>query len=590
MSDGPVAVKLYADGSEAEDSLAIISVSIRKAVNRISQAKIEFLDGDMPNQDFPLSNEDTFKPGAEIEIQAGYGSEYSTVFKGVVVRHSVRVVGENLSRLVIECRDKSVAMTVGRKNANFVDQKDSDIMASLVGNYSGLSSDISATTYQYAELVQYYCTDWDFLLTRAEANGMLVSVDDATVTVAAPKTSSAALFTVTYGTDLIEFNADLDAVSQLTSVTATSWDPSSQASADSSAKSPDDLSLGGDVTGSTLSAVVSPDSFVLQTQAPAETTVLDQWAGAWQTRAGLARIRGSMKIQGRADARPGKIVKLSGVGNRFNGNQYISAVNHRIADGNWITEIDFGLSDQAFAENRDLVAPPASGLVPGIEGLQIGVVLKLDEDPANENRIQVKVPVMKADTEGVWARLASFYCSSSAGDFFVPEIGDEVILGYLNNDPASPVILGSVYSSSRQPPYTLTAENNTKAIVTRSQLKVEFDDDKKVITIVTPANNKVVLDDDGQSILLQDQNNNKLEMNSSGITITSASDLTLSASGNVSISATGNLSESASGDVSVDGANVSQSASVGFTASGSASAELSASGTTTVKGATVMIN
>ena len=71
-----------------------------------------------------------------------------------------------------------------------------------------------------------------------------------------------------------------------------------------------------------------------------------------------------------------------------------------------------------------------------------------------------------------------------------------MILGYFNNDPSHPVILGSLYSSNKKPPYELTADNYKKAIITKGQLKIEFDDEKKILTIVTPANNQIVIDDD----------------------------------------------------------------------------------------------
>ena len=174
--------------------------------------------------------------------------------------------------------------------------------------------------------------------------------------------------------------------------------------------------------------------------------------------------------------------------------------------------------------------------------------------------------------------------------FFVPEIGDEVVLGYFNNDPAHPVVLGSLYSSKRKPPYSLTADNFTKAIVTKSKLKIEFDDDKKVTTIETPGGNKIVISDDDTSILLADQNNNTVKLGSDGIALDSPKDITITAKGKVSVDAAGGLELNSKADVKITGMNVNNEAKVGFVAKGNASAELSASGQTTVKGAMVMIN
>ncbi len=527
-STGVVKLTITSDGSPLADSIKIVSVEINKTINKISFARIVVLDGDMPDDAFPVSDADSFKPGAAIKISAGYDQTDESIFEGVVIRHGIKISGANYARLVIECRDKAVGMTIGRKNANYVDQKDSDIITKLIGNCSGLTADVGSTDTQYKELVQYYCTDWDFMIARAEVNGLLAIVDAGTVTVKAPQTSAAATLTVTYGVDLMEFHADIDARTQLTSVKGTTWDMATQAVQEQAA-SPQTLNTQGNLDSATLAKVIGLDAYRLQTPVTMESGALKAWADGQQLKAGLARIRGRMKFQGSAKAKPGALIELKGVGARFSGNVFVSAVSHEIENGNWITEVEFGMPHNWFTEQSDVVAPAAAGWTPGIEGLQIGVVKKLDADPDGQYKIQVSVPVLQAETDGVWARLASFYGSDGIGAFFIPEIGDEVILGYFNNDPSYPVILGSLYSSKHKPPYELTADNFTKAIVTKSKLKIIFDDDKKIITVITPANNQIVISDDAKSILLQDQNQNKVELKPDGIYIDSAKDIVMSA-------------------------------------------------------------
>lgn len=581
--------KITSNGEPLAETIQIASISVTQAVNRIASAEIVVLDGNMPDQTFPVSDGDSFKPGAEIAIEAGYDDYSDLVFKGIVIRHGLKITGDNDSKLVVECRDKAIMMTIGRKNANFVDMSDGDIFSKIIGAYSALESTVESTKTTYKELVQHYCTDWDFLLSRAEVNGMIVLTDQNKVTVQAPKVSSDAKLRVLYGEDLMEFHAAVDSHTQLTSVKSVTWDPAQQAVVEKTAD-PKALNEQGDLDSATLATVASPDSFRLQTPSPMEQTALTAWAEGQQTKAGLSRIRGRMKFQGSAKAKAGELIELQGVGARFSGAAFVSSVNHELKSGNWITEVEFGMSSNWFADRRDLAAPPASGLLPGIEGLHLGVVKKLDADPAGERKVQVSIPLLGAEADGVWARLSNFYASNGFGDFFIPEIGDEVVLAYLNGDPSYPVILGSVYSSSRPPPYDLTAENNTKAIVTRSKLRLIFDDDKKSVTIITPAENKVVISDDSKSILLQDQNGNKAQLDPSGILLDSPKDITINASGKITMTAVGDISATAQADVKVAGLNVSNTANVGFTAKGNATAELSASGTTTVKGAMVMIN
>ena len=586
-SGGLVTISILADGTALDDIIQILSVTVTKTINRISSARISIIDGDMPGQDFPLSAAATFKPGVAIVIKAGYDQTTDTIFEGIVVRHGIRITGENHARLVIDCQDKAVKMTVGRQNATFIDKTDSDILSQLIGAYS-LTADVESTSITHPEIVQFYTTDWDFMLSRAEANGQVVITNDGTVTVRKPVTGSSATLQVTYGEDLMEFHGDVDARAQYTSVKAAGWDLDTRKLINATG-TPETLNAQGDLTSSTLAAVVGLSEFRLQTTVPMTNDALTKWTAAQQVKSGLSRIQGSVKFIGSSKAKPGEVLTLAGLGARFNGDAFVSSVQHEIAEGHWFTEAQFGLPENWFVERRDLAGPPAAGLLPPVEGLQVGVVTKLDADPENQNRIQVSVPVM--DDLKVWARLLQFYASNTFGAFFVPEIGDEVVLGYFNHDPSHPVILGSLYSKNQKPPYTPEAENNTKAIVTRTKMKVEFDEKDKVITIVTPGNNTIIISDKDKSIVLQDQNSNLVKLNPDGILMDSPKDIKINAKGVITIDAVGKISvTSSTADVAVSALNITNTANVGFTAKGNATAELSAAGTTTVKGAMVMIN
>jgi len=173
----------------------------------------------------------------------------------------------------------------------------------------------------------------------------------------------------------------------------------------------------------------------------------------------------------------------------------------------------------------------------------------------------------------------------------MPEKDDEVVIGFLENDPRYPVMLGSLYSSVKKPAVTAADEkNNTKSIVTREKLKINFDEEKKIITVTTPGNNSIVLSDDAKSITLKDQNGNTVTLDSNGITLKSASDINLKATGSCNIEATGAVSIKSQQDVKVAGLNISNQAQMSFEAKGNINAELSASAQTTVKGGIVMIN
>jgi Rhs element Vgr protein len=587
-SEGPVSVTVTSEGAAIADSVQLISVTVRRALNKVPTATLVISDGDMPEQTFPVSDSATFKPGAAIVISAGYNGNVAVIFSGIVVRHSLSIAGANDARLTVECRDKAVKMTVGRKSKLFTDQTDSAALQALIGGHDGLTAEVQSTSISHTGLVQHYSSDWDFLLSRAEACGSVVVVDDGKVTVKPPDVSAAAALSVAYGDSLMDFHADLDARHQYASVKAQAWDPATQALLQAEAAQPAALNAQGDIDSATLAQVLGIASVDLQTAALWTKETLDGWVKAQQLKSGLARLRGHMRFQGSALAKVGGLIELAGVGTRFNGTVYVSGLTHQIEDGTWTTEADFGTPVEWFSERTDIQAPPASGLLPGIDGLYVGVVKKLDADPGSENRIQVSVP--SANLDGVWARLLQPYASDGFGFFWLPEVGDEVLLGWFNNDPDFPVVLGSLYSSKRKPPYALAADNDTKAFVTRSKCKLEINDKDKIITLTTPGNNKVVLDDKDKSILLSDQNGNTVKLSDAGIALDSPKDIKLTAKGGITLDAVNAIEITSKADVKVAGLNINCEAQVGIVAKGSASAELSAAGQTTVKGAMVMIN
>lgn len=583
-ADRILSYSIYSNGEKVNDSFNLSYISTHTEVNRIGKATLKFDAGDMALGTFDEVDKDAFKPGTSIRIDAGNVNSEATIFAGVVTRLGIQIEESSHPQMVVECRDCAFAATLGRKNKLFEKKKDSQIISEVLGAYGSVSVD--ATSFQHPSLVQYYCTDWDFALSRADANGLVVVVNNGKITVKKPKVSGSPVATVTYGTDLIDFDGGVSVADQYTNVEAVTWNPAQQKVVTSKASTPS-LNAQGNLSASDLKGA---DKMLYQTDAPTDSNALKAWVDSVALKSGLARFQGSFLFYGDAAVVPGCLVKIAGLGKRFNGNVYVGWVEHTIESNVWTTRAGMGISPDNITEESNVVAPPASGWLPGIEGLHIGKVKKLNEDPEGENQIQVEIPLLNGSKNTLWARLAHVYANKDHGYFFIPEAGDEVVVGFFNNDPCRPVILGSLYSSKFTPPYSLTAENYTKAIVTKTKMKIEFNEEKKIITIVTPGKNKIEINDEGKSIELSDQNKNKVTLDSKGITLDSAKDITLKAKGNIKLDATAKATISAKNDVALEGLNIKAEAKVGFTAKGNATAELSASGQTTVKGAMVMIN
>ncbi|MBT2116974.1 type VI secretion system tip protein VgrG [Dyella sp. LX-66] len=571
-------VEILIGGQAIPGTLHVQSVTVTRELNRIPAAVLQIDDGEASKASFPASDGDLFAPGKAIEIQFGYRSQNTTVFKGTVVKQRLKV-RKNGSTLSVDCYADAVKMTAARKSKYFVNQKDSDIAGALLDAH-GLSNDVEATRPDLKEVVQYDATDWDFLLCRAEANGQVVLVGDDKVSVAKPKFGGSPVLKLLYGATVLELDVEMDARWQSKGIKAVSWKAADQEAIHADAAEPSPPSA-GNIAAADLAKVLGDDVDDLFHGGALDEAQLQAWADARLQRMRLARLRGRARCQGFAGVLPGQVVQIDGIGQRFQGQLYVSAVRHTVAGGNWETDVQFGLGHETVAETYELRPLPASGLLPAVAGLQIGIVTQLESDPAGDDRIKCRLPLVSTSEDGIWARLATLDAGKNRGTYFRPEIGDEVIVGFLGDDPRYAVVLGQCHSGAHPAPEPAKDDNHHKGYVSREKLKLTFDDEKKVIGLETPAGNKISLSEDAKGIVLKDQNGNSITLDDSGITIESAKDLVFKAKK----------------DVKLSGTNTEFSAKSGFKATGTGTVELSGAqtkisgdATTVIKGGIVQIN
>ena len=297
-------------------------------------------------------------------------------------------------------------------------------------------------------------------------------------------------------------------------------------------------------------------------------------ANAEWLRTRLNQASGRAKCVGISTILPGDTVTLAGVGDRFSGDVLVTGVRHEFdTTQGWKTHLQFGGIEPDEALRERLQSSRSAALLAPVAGLQVGVVTD-NEDPAGEFRVRVRLPLVVAADDGVWARVASLDAGKDRGFMFRPEIGDEVLVGFLDDDPRQPVLLGMLHSSALAAPLTPSNSNPSKGYKSRSGIQLLFDDDKKSVTLSTPGGNQLVLDDDEQGITITDQNGNKIALTSSGIQIESSQALTLKAG------TAGKFEGGTSLDVT---------AGTALTLEGTASNDIKSGGVVKVAGATVQL-
>ena len=161
---------IIVNGKDADPSYKLMSLSILREVNRVPLARIVFVDGDAAKRSFEISNKNDFVPGTKIQINMGRDSKNKQAFKGIIIKHAIKVKANGHSQLLVECMDECVKMTIGRHSHYFEKVKDSDVFDEMAGKYK-LKTDAETTRLLHQELVQHHVSDWDFLLLRPKLTG-----------------------------------------------------------------------------------------------------------------------------------------------------------------------------------------------------------------------------------------------------------------------------------------------------------------------------------------------------------------------------------------------------------------------------------
>jgi len=158
-------------------------------------------------------------------------------------------------------------------------------------------------------------------------------------------------------------------------------------------------------------------------------------------------------------------------------------------------------------------------------------------DPDGQGRVKISLPWCPDPSGGsfaAWARLATFMAGSNQGSWFIPDVGVEVLVVFLHGDPRWPVVIGSFWNGSDQPPQSMdsSGNNNIKKLRSRTGVAITMDDTQgsQSLTLETPGGQKISLQDSPASIQLQDSNGNSVKLDTSGVTIDTSMQVTISAS------------------------------------------------------------
>lgn len=323
-----------------------------------------------------------------------------------------------------------------------------------------------------------------------------------------------------------------------------------------------------------------------QDEVDALSQALFDWAAATSVRAtGLAQVSAGLKL--------GSSVRVLDTG-PLAGTYPITRVEHTYRPGRgFLTKFWSGGRGFAPCDGTSRY-PPLQGPATHHPGLVVGEVTSIN-DPNQTGRVKVRFPGLDATQESAWGRVLSPGAGDSRGSVVLPEVGDEVLVGFEQNDPRQPVILGGLYGSRLKIPKWPVKEGKvaSRQFTSRTGHVVEVSDGDE------PAEQYFMVQLAGQEHTL------KMTKQETTLSIPVGQALTVKAGGTqVAFSTTGditlkgqNITIEAEQNLKLKGLQVDVSASTQLQLEGQAQAsmkgamlQLESEGPATLKGAIVQIN
>ena len=186
-----------------------------------------------------------------------------------------------------------------------------------------------------------------------------------------------------------------------------------------------------------------------------------------------------------------------------------------------------------------------------------GVVTN-NQDPDNLGRVKVKFPWLAEGEESAWARLVSPVAGAKRGLFWLPEVGDEVLLAFEHGDPGRPYVLGGLWNGVDTPPTDAGDGRDVRVLKSRSGHLVRLDDSdgaEKIEIVDKSGGNSIVLDTAANTITLTSGKDIQLKA-PQGKILLEAQEIQVRSSAATKVEASGSLTVQASGSLTLKGSTV----------------------------------
>lgn len=526
-------IKVTLNGSPVLESFLkdLLEVTVENSLHLPDMATLVLYD-----QKLSWVDDVRLTPGKSLQILFSTGKQKKNVFDGEIVELEPSF-DRGIQRLIIRAFNRLHRLARGLHTRSFMNVSDGDLVRKLAEE-AQLSAEVDETSTVYPYVFQENETNLAFLQKRAAALGYLLYVRGKTLYCKAPRSDQTAV-TLEWGQTLNEFRPRLTTVEQCTRLEARGWDPDQKQAIVGSAIAGD--GIGQAKTGqSGDGGALAQRAFHMAAQLLIADRPIRTQAQATQLARAAANYQAGSFIEaeglcyGNPDLIAGVSISITKAGQRFSGAYFVTGAVHTYNIDGYTTSFSAsGLHPSTLISM--LQRKEGTGR---ISGLVIALVTD-NQDPKGYGRVKVKYPWLADDQASDWARVITPGGGNNRGLEFLPEVNDEVLVGFELGDIQYPYVLGGLWNGKDTMPERVISGGQVQKRLIRSR-----------------AGHTITLDDseDGGGVSIEDKNGNKIMLDSANnkLSISVRGDASIEAQGNLTLQATGQMQLKGNG-ITIDG-------------------------------------
>ncbi|MBW4613762.1 MAG: VgrG-related protein [Desmonostoc vinosum HA7617-LM4] len=475
------------------------------------------------------------------------------LIQGEITAIEIHFDKKNEAPIIVRGYDFSHRLHRGRHNRSFQNQTDSDIVRKIAAEVGIPVSKIEPSGQPHTYVFQENQTNMEFLRERAARVGFELFIENGKINFCKP--ANRGIEELVWGVDINSFSTRVTSAEQVNSVEVRSWDYTKKKLIKKTATKEKVITTTPNGQGSSTSSkfqikpapkMVVVDQPVTDEQTPRMEKEAEAIAKAVCDELGGEFVYADAKSEGNPKIRAGKVVNIKNLGKNYSGKYYVTETRHFFTRRNYTT--DFSVRGLR-AGNLFTTLASQLHLQPG-QTFLVGIVTN-NKDPNKWGRVKVEFPTLADKDESYWARIVATGAGAKRGFDCLPEVGDEVLVGFEHGDIHRPYILGGVWNGKDAPPELVTDAVGAKGVrlrtfKTRVGHTLQFIEEVKGrsevgIVIETKYGHRIYLNDTQKEIEIKTKRGQKINMDDKtrSISIDSTGDITLKARRNIDINATG---------------------------------------------------